>query len=223
MKILLEKIALCIERGKSSKDAPYPPDLRGMDGAAELTKQALESGISPDNILKNALMVGMNNIGEKFGCGKAFIPELLISAKAMNAAMEHLKPFFETGEAVYRGIAILGTVLGDLHDIGKNIVKMVLKGDGWKVIDLGTSVPTEKFLITLKDNPEAILGMSALLTTTMVNMEISVNEIKKLYPKTNIFIGGAPVTTAFNDKIGADGYFPDPHKFAKHLQKILQD
>lgn len=220
MSDLLEKIAECVERGKVNLNAPYPPDMKGQPGADELTLQALEAGIAADDILKKAFMVGMNKIGEKFSTGKAFIPELLMSAKAMNAAMVHLKPYFDSGEARLRGTVILGTVFGDLHDIGKNIVKMVLEGDGWKVIDLGVNTTTEKFLQALKENPDSFVGLSALLTTTMINMEDTVQQIKDNFPGKKVFIGGAPVTSEFASKIGADGYFPDPHKFARHLSDL---
>ena len=217
MEELLKQLAICIERGKAEKQSPYPPDMKEQDGASELAKQLLDGGITANDILKKALMVGMNKIGDKFSQGNAFIPELLISAKAMNAAMVHLKPYFESGEAEHRGKFIIGTVAGDLHDIGKNIVRMVLEGDGWNVIDLGVDVTTEKFIAALKENPDANVGMSALLTTTMVNMEASVKAIKDANPATMVYVGGAPLSQEFNDKIGADGYFPDPHSFAKNL------
>lgn len=217
MDALLKQLAVCIERGKAEKNLPYPPDMQGQDGASEITQQLLEKGVSANDILKKGLMVGMNVIGDKFGRGEAFIPELLIAAKAMNAAMVHLKPFFESGEAEHRGTVIIGTVAGDLHDIGKNIVRMVLEGDGWKVIDLGVDVSADKFLAALKENPGALVGMSALLTTTMVNMESSVKVLKDAVPGTRVFVGGAPLSAKFSEKIGADGYFPDPHSFAKHI------
>ncbi len=220
MEELYKKLIVCIESGKTDKDAVYPPDLKGQDGAFEITKKLLDAGVSANDILKNALMVGMNNIGQKFGEGKAFIPELLIAAKAMNAAMVHLKPFFESGEAQHQGTFILGTVAGDLHDIGKNIVRMVLEGAGWKVIDLGVDVSVEKFMDSLNENSNAMVGMSALLTTTMVNMESYVQKIKESYPGTRIFIGGAPLSTDFNNKIGADGYFPDPQSFVNHIATL---
>jgi methanogenic corrinoid protein MtbC1 len=220
MDALLKQLAVCIERGKAEKKLPYPADMQGQDGASEITQQLLAKGISANEILKNGLMVGMNVIGERFGRGEAFIPELLIAAKAMNAAMVHLKPFFESGEAQHRGVVIVGTVAGDLHDIGKNIVRMVLEGDGWNVIDLGVDVNTEKFLTALKENPGAHIGMSALLTTTMVNMESSVKTLKEAVPGTKVFVGGAPLSLKFSEKIGADGYFPDPHSFAKYLVQL---
>ena len=220
MEELLQNLAICIERGKADKDTPYPPDMKGQEGASEITKQLLDNGVTANDILTKSLMVGMNIIGDKFGRGEAFIPELLLSAKAMKAAMEHLKPYFDSGEAEYRGTFIIGTVAGDLHDIGKNIVGMVLEGDGWKVVDLGVDVSGEKFVNTLKENPEAMIGMSALLTTTMVNMEASVKLIKEFSKQTRIYVGGAPLTQAFSDKIGADGYFADPHSFVNHLASI---
>ena len=209
MNEILEKLAYCIERGKIDKNSNYPKDLAGHDGASELTRTALELSIPANDILKNALMIGMNRIGEKFGQGRAFIPELLLSAKAMNAAMSHLKIYFDNGEATYRGTFIVGTVAGDLHEIGKNIVKMVLEGDGWKVIDLGVDVKTEQFINALNQNPDGFIGMSALLTTTMINMEKIVTDIKIIHPKVKIFVGGAPLSTDFSRRIGADGYFPD--------------
>lgn len=221
MEKLLSQLAVCVERGKAEVNSPYPPDMKGQDGASEITRQLLDHGVSPNDILKKGLMMGMNAIGEKFAQGKAFIPELLIAAKAMNAAMTHLKPYFESGEAKHRGTFIIGTVTGDLHDIGKNIVRMVLEGDGWNVIDLGVDVKAEKFLAALNAHPEAMIGMSALLTTTMLNMEANVKAIKGQSSKTKIFVGGAPLSKEFNDKIGADGYFPDPHSFAKHLATLV--
>ncbi|MBU0560558.1 MAG: corrinoid protein [Bacteroidetes bacterium] len=215
MEQILQKISEYVEIGKAEKNSPYPSDLKGIDGASELTLQALEMGIKPNTILNDALLIGMRRIGEKFSSGKAFIPNLLISAKAMNAALEHLKPFFESGEAVFKGKIILGTVKGDLHDIGKNLVKMVMKGEGWEVVDIGVDVSSEKFIDALKSHPGAIVGLSALLTTTMMNMENIVHSVKEYDSSTKIFVGGAPLSRQFCDKIGADGYFPDPHSFAK--------
>ncbi len=206
-----------IERGKVDKNSPFPPDMRDQNGASEITERLLEAGVSASDILQKALMVGMNVIGDKFGRGEAFIPELLIAAKAMNASMQHLKPYFESGEVEHRGTVILGTAAGDLHDIGKNIVRMVLEGDGWNVVDLGSNVSADKFVEALRKNSGSIVGISALLTTTMMNMGASVKAIKETFPDTRVYVGGAPLTSEFSDRIGADGYFPDPHSFAKHL------
>jgi methanogenic corrinoid protein MtbC1 len=209
MNELVEKIAVCIERGKVNLAATYPPDLRGQDGADDLAKNALARGEAPDTVLQGCVL-GMQRIGEKFSQNKVFVPDLLMAAKAMNAAMAHLKPFFKSGAVKRRGQFVVGTVAGDLHDIGKNLVAMVVEGGGWEVIDLGVDVPTEKFVETVAAHPGCTVGLSALLTTTMVNMEKTVREIKTKYPSTRILIGGAPVTQAYAGKIGADGYSPDP-------------
>lgn len=221
MQELLEKLAVAIERGKVNLVSPFPPDLKGEEGADELTKRAIGEGVSPNTILNDALMVGMRKIGDKFEEGKAFIPDMLIAAKAMNAAMVHLKPFFESGDVELKGDFIIGTVAGDLHDIGKNIVRMVLTGGGWNVIDLGSDVKADKFVETLKEYPNAMVGMSALLTTTMMQMETTTNAIKEASPNTKVFVGGAPLSQEFSDKIGADGYFPDPNKFSKYLAELF--
>ena len=217
MEQLLDQLALCIERGKVDKQAKHPPDMQGQDGASELTKQALDGGVSATELLEKSLMVGMRRIGDRFAAGKAFIPDLLIAAKAMNAAMVHLKPYFTSGEAQHKGTVILGTVTGDLHDIGKNLVKMVLEGEGWQVVDLGTNAGPDRFLAALQENPDALIGLSALLTTTMLNMEPIVQQVKKNSPQTPVFVGGAPLSAAFSSKIGADGYFPEPQSFARHI------
>jgi 5-methyltetrahydrofolate--homocysteine methyltransferase len=217
MEDLLNQIANCIEIGKAELNSQYPPDMKGKDGAYELTQQALDSKIHPEVILKEGFMIGMTKIGDKFGKGTAFIPNLLLSAAAMNKAMELLQPFFESGEA--KLIVVLGTVKGDLHDIGKNLVKMVMKGDGWNVIDLGVRVESRQFLDEIKNHDKCIVGLSALLTTTMINMEEIIKDIKNEYDGTEVFVGGAALSRQFAEKIGADGYFPDPHSFSKHFHK----
>ena len=214
---ILSKLAECIEKGKADINSSYPPEMKDEEGASELTKKALQMNISPNDILTKSLMVGMSKIGEQFSQGKAFIPNLLISAKAMNASMAHLKPFFDKGEVVHKGTLVIGTVSGDLHDIGKNLVKMVMEGDAWKVIDLGTDVSAEKFSAAVEENPECVVGLSALLTTTMLNMEDVIKSVKKINENTKVFVGGAPLSQEFSDKIGADGYFPDPHGLAEYL------
>jgi len=207
---LLEQMANCIQRGKVNAASPYPPDMKGQDGADELTKKALDDGIAPDEILEKGLVVGMNVVGQQFSENKVFVPDLLMAAKAMQAGMEYLKPFFASGEAHHKGIFICGTVQGDLHDIGKNLVCMVVEGGGYKVVDLGVDVSAEKFANAVDENPGAVVGMSALLTTTMVNMEKTAALIHEKSPDTKIIVGGAPLTDEFAKKIGADAYSPDP-------------
>lgn len=219
MEEILEKLTHCIEFGKVDKNAPYPPDMKGQDGADELTKQALEQGIKANTILKNALVEGMDRVGKKFSEKKVFIPQMLMSAKAMNAAVAHLKPFFSSGELERKGKFIIATVQGDLHDIGKNLVKMAIEGAGWEVIDLGTDVKPAQVLGALKENPDAKVGLSALLTTTMQNMKEIVSQIKNQYPKNEVFIGGAPVNEEYRVQIGADFYSPDPQGAVAYLNK----
>ncbi len=214
---LLEQLAHVVEVGKIDKNTPYPPELKDKDGASELTLQAIAQKIDPQKILNNGLMPGMKRIGEKFSRGEAFIPNMLIAAKAMNTAMVHLRPFFLAGSIKPKGTLVLGTVKGDLHDIGKNLVKMIMKGDGWNVVDLGTDVSSEKFVQALDENPQCIIGLSALLTTTMLSMEDVIKAVKYRNPATQVFIGGAPLSQEFANKIGADGFFADPHSLAVHF------
>jgi methanogenic corrinoid protein MtbC1 len=217
---LLEKLSVCVEAGKINKSSPFPPSMKGQDGADELCKQALDEGTNPEVIMNEALIPAMSRIGEKFSQGKAFVPEMLIAAKAMTAAMKHLKPYFSSGEIRRKGIFIIGTVAGDLHDIGKNIVSMTIEGAGWEVIDLGVDVRTEKFLDTIQKYPDSVVGLSALLTTTMANMEAMVREIKNRYPDKIILIGGAPVSDDFCRKIGADFYSANPHGAVEFLKNL---
>ena len=216
----LESLMNCVELGKINKTSPFPPSLKGQDGADELCKLALDEGINPQVILNQGLIPGMSKIGEKFSQGKAFVPEMLISARAMTAAMEHLKPFFTTGEIKRKGTFVIGTVSGDLHDIGKNIVAMTIEGSGWEVIDLGVDVKPEKFIETIEKYPECVVGLSALLTTTMANMGVIVKEIKNKFPNKKILVGGAPLTQDFCNKIGASFYSPDPQGAVEFLKKV---
>lgn len=217
MSELLKQLAECVEFGKINKAAPFPPQMKGQDGADEITRQALDNGISAQAILANGLMPGMEKIGIKFRENKVFVPQVLMSAKAMSTAMVHLKPYFASGEAKQKGTFIIGTVLGDLHDIGKNLVSMMVEGNGYRVVDLGTDVDTEKYVNALKENPGAVVGLSALLTTTMVNMERITKEIKEAVPGTLVAVGGAPVNEDFCKKIGADNYSPDPQAIVEFL------
>ncbi len=217
----LEKLLEAVEFGKADKNSPYPPQLKGQDGASEFTIKALDSGIAPQQILDEALIPAMGMVGRKFNENKIFVPQMLMSARAMGASMVQLKPFFTSGEIKAKGTFVIGTVKGDLHDIGKNLVSMMIEGSGWSVIDLGVDVGSERFIESLKSNQDAIVGLSALLTTTMVNMEDIVLSIKKESPKTKILIGGAPVNADFCNKIGADYYAPDPQSAIEILDKLV--
>ena len=217
---LLAKIAKCVERGKVNKISPYPPDLKGEDGADELSAQALLEGIPADQVLGMGLVPGMQIVGVKFRENKVFVPEVLMAAKAMSAGMKHLKPYFQSGAVKRKGVFIIGTVMGDLHDIGKNLLGMIVEGAGWQVVDLGIDVPAAKYIAAIDEHPDAFVGLSCLLTTTMLNMEKIVHEIKGVRPDTKILIGGAPVTDDFRKRIGADWYSPDPQGAVEFLNKI---
>jgi methanogenic corrinoid protein MtbC1 len=220
MNEILDKLALCVESGKINKSSPYPPNMKDQDGADELAKRALEEGVKPDEILENALIPAMAKVGDKFTRKEIYVPQMLMAAKAMNSAMAHLKPFFQSGETKRKGKVIIGTVSGDLHDIGKNLVAMMIEGGGWEVIDLGVDVGAEKFLKALDENPDAIVGLSALLTTTMENMKKIVAAIKEKHSESKILIGGAPVTKEYCEKIGADFYSPDPQGAVNYLKLL---
>jgi corrinoid protein of di/trimethylamine methyltransferase len=194
--------------------------MNGMDGADELARQALDLGASPNEILSKGLMAGMEKVGVKFRENKIFVPQVLMSAKAMSLAMNHLKPYFASGEATRKGTFIVGTVQGDLHDIGKNLVSMMVEGNGFEVIDLGTDVSSEKFLLEAQKHPGSVVGLSALLTTTMTNMEKIVSELKAALSDMKVCVGGAPVTDDFCKKINADFYSPDPQGLVEYLNKI---
>ena len=221
MNDLLTRLSRCVELGKIDKLSPYPPDMKGQDGADELAKMALDSGIKPDAILEEALIPAMANVGNRFSRKEIYVPQMLMAAKAMNGAMKHIKPFFQSGETKRKGKFIIGTVAGDLHDIGKNLVAMMVEGGGWEVIDLGVDVSAEKFLNALGENPGAIIGLSALLTTTMENMKKTVTLVKEKHPASKILIGGAPVTMDYCQKIGADFYSPDPQGAVNYLNQLI--
>jgi len=220
MNEILDKIARCVEFGKIDKASPYPPDMKGQEGADELTKRALDEGVRPDEILENALVPSMEIVGEKFTRKEIYVPQMLMAAKAMNSSMKHLKPFFQSGETKRKGKFIIGTVSGDLHDIGKNLVSMMVEGGGWEVIDLGVDVGADKFLKSLEENPGAVVGLSALLTTTMENMKKTVAAIKEKNAGSKVLIGGAPVTQGYCEKIGADFYSPDPQGAVNYLKQL---
>ncbi len=219
MNELFNRIAHCVEFGKINRKSPYPPDMRDQDGADELTRQALDEGCTASEVLSQALIPAMERVGIKFRENKIFVPQVLMSAKSMDAAMQHLKPFFSSGEVKKKGTLIVGTVAGDLHDIGKNLLAMMVEGNGWEVVNLGTDVKAEQFVAALREHPGAVVGLSALLTTTMVNMEHIVKEVRANAPDSIVIIGGAPVNDDFRKKIGADFYSPHPQGAIEYLNK----
>jgi 5-methyltetrahydrofolate--homocysteine methyltransferase len=221
MNEILQKLSECVEAGKANAKSSYPPQLKGQPGADELCREALDTGVSPTDVLQLALVPAMARTGEKFSRGEAFVPEMLLAARAMTAAMVHLRPYFASGEVKRRGVFVVGTVAGDLHDIGKNILAMMVEGAGWEVVDLGVDVKSERFLAEIEKHPGCVVGLSALLTTTMVNMEKTVQEIQARHPGTVVLVGGAPVTAEFCRKIGASHYSPDPQGAVEFLNSAV--
>ena len=177
--------------------------------AVEITKAALDEGMAPGSVLNDGLIAGMNVIGVAFKKNEVYIPEVLIAARAMKSAMEILEPKLVEAGVQPLAKAMVGTVAGDLHDIGKNLVIMMLKGAGFEVVDLGVDVSAEKFVEQAKTTGATVIGLSALLTTTMPAMEKTIKALKDAKVDAKIMIGGAPVTQGYADKIGADGYGAD--------------
>ena len=175
----------------------------------DLVKEAADEGAEPQKILDEGLIAGMEVVGVRFKNCEIYVPEVLVSARAMHAGMDILEPLLAASGAKARGIFVVGTVKGDLHDIGKNLVAMMLQGSGWKVVDLGVDVDAEKFVQTAMDEDADVIGLSALLTTTMVNMKSVIELAKNKDCKAKIVVGGAPLTQSYASEIGADGYAPD--------------
>ncbi|MEN6371011.1 MAG: corrinoid protein [Armatimonadota bacterium] len=192
------------------------------DMAESLTVEAIKEGVPPDQILNNGLVAGMNVVGQKFKANEFYVPEVLIAARAMDAAMKHLKPVLVATGAKPVGTIILGTVKDDLHDIGKNLVGMMLEGAGFEIVDLGVDVKPEKFAEMVKEKGAQIVALSALLTTTMPAMKTTIGALETagLKGKVKVLVGGAPVTQNYADEIGADGYAPDAAS-AVDVAKVL--
>jgi 5-methyltetrahydrofolate--homocysteine methyltransferase len=180
-----------------------------VDKVKELTQAELDAGTDVETILNDGLISAMDEVGQKFSEGILFVPEMLMSAQAMKAGMAILKPHLSGEVSHSRGTVVIGTVKGDLHDIGKNLVAMMMEGAGLTVVDLGVDVDAEKFVEAAKDNNADIVALSALLTTTMPSMETTIKAIKEAGLSTKAIIGGAPVTEAFANQIGADGHSDD--------------
>lgn len=195
---ILEKIAKRLYEGEEEE-------------VAELVQEALDRGLTPQQILSDGLIAGMDEVGRDFKAGDLFVPEVLIAARAMHAGMGVLRPLLAESDTPSVGKYIIGTVRGDLHDIGKNLVKMMLEGAGFEVVDLGTDVGPEAFVTAVREHQPRLVGMSALLTTTMVNMGATIEALVEagVRARVKIMIGGAPVTSAFAEQIGADAYAPD--------------
>ena len=178
---------------------------------ADLVRQGLDQEVSPAELLNGGLIAGMDEVGKDFKAGDLYVPEVLIAARAMRAGMSILRPLLAEGDVPTAGKYIVGTVRGDLHDIGKNLVKMMLEGAGFETIDLGTDVSPDEFVAAVQEHQPQIIGMSALLTTTMPGMKATIEGLEEagLRDTVKIMVGGAPVTAAFAEQIGADAYAPD--------------
>ena len=189
----------------------------------ELVQKAVDEGQDVQKVLNEGLLAGMSVVGEKFKKNEFYVPEVLIAARAMKAGMEILRPILAEKDIKGAGTVVLGTVRGDLHDIGKNLVGMMLEGAGFEVVDLGVDVPAEKFIQTAKEKNVNIIGLSALLTTTMPAMKEVIDVLNKseLKGKVKVIIGGAPVTQSYADEIGADGYAPDAASAVDKVKELL--
>jgi 5-methyltetrahydrofolate--homocysteine methyltransferase len=195
MEAIFEKMAEALIAGK-------------QDEVKKLAQEALDKGASAKQVLDQGLLAGMDVVGKRFKAGDMFIPEVLLCARCMHGAMDILRPFLSESDAAGMGTFVIGTVEGDLHDIGKNLVSMMLQGAGFKVVDLGTNITSAQFVEAVKQHKPKVLGMSALLTTTMPKMEETISALKEagIRDQVKIMAGGAPVTQDFVNKIGADAY-----------------
>ena len=182
-----------------------------IDKVGDLTQKAVDEGIEPMEIIDNGLMSGMSVVGERFKVGDMYIPEVIMSAKAMSAGMEIVKPLLVGGKSASKGKVLLGTVKGDLHEIGKKLVQMMMESAGLEVEDIGIDISPEKFAEAVREKKPDVLGMSALLTTTMLAMKDTIETLKEagLRDSVKILVGGAPVTLDFAEEIGADGWASD--------------
>lgn len=188
------------------------------------TQKSLESGMEPLKIIRDGLVAGMNVVGPRFKAGEMFVPEVLMSAKAMHAGMDLIKSKIVDIELTSAGKVIIGTVKGDLHDIGKNLVAIMLESSGFEVINLGVDIPPEKFAEAIREHQPKVIGLSALLTTTMLEMKEVIDYLKEegLRDDIKVIIGGAPVTMDFSTEIGADGYAPDGGSAVELVKDLLQ-
>jgi len=180
-----------------------------IPGVEDGVRRALAEGIGPVAVLEEGLIAGMNGIGEQFKEGEIFMPELLVAAKAMQAGTAILKPLLTGAGHRSRGTVVIGTIQGDLHDIGKNLVAMMLEGAGFSIVDLGVDVSPEAFAAAVEDHRPQVVGLSCLLTSTMPQLPATLQRLAAYRPQLKIVIGGAPVTQAYAERIGADGYAPN--------------
>ena len=193
------------------------------EAVAELVQKALDQGMAPEEALQGGLIAGMDEVGRDFKAGDLFVPEGLIAARAMHAGMDVLRPLLAESDSVSAGKYLIGTVKGDLHDIGKNLVKMMLEGAAFETIDLGSDVEPQAFVDAVREHKPVLIGMSALLTTTMVQMKAAIEALEEagLRDSVKIMVGGAPVTDAFAKEIGADAYAPDAASAVDRARELV--
>jgi 5-methyltetrahydrofolate--homocysteine methyltransferase len=217
---ILEMLKENVIQGRKTKDDEgIDEDLSGSPGVLELTQSAIENNISPEAIIKQALTSGMQVVGEKYSTKEYFIPDMLASADAVGAAMDILKPLLEASNIETKGKFVIATVKGDIHDIGKNIVAILLKGAGYEVNDLGIDVPDDRIISVVKEEQPNYVGLSALLTTTMTEMGVVIKALEEnsLRDKVKVLIGGAAVSEEYAQEIGADAYCLDGFQAIKVL------
>ncbi len=191
--------------------------------AEEITRAALEAGTAPATIITNGLIVGMQEVGRRFKANEYYVPEVLVAARAMQQCMNIVKPLLSAAERKSSATVAIGTVAGDLHDIGKNLVMMMLEGAGFEIVDLGVDVSPEKFVNAVKENGANVICMSALLTTTMPSMKTTIDTLvaEGVRSEVKVMIGGAPVTQEYADQIGADGYSEDAASAVDKLKELV--
>jgi 5-methyltetrahydrofolate--homocysteine methyltransferase len=218
---IIDEIKENVIRGHIDINSKYPPELLGKPGVKDLVQKAIDENLPAFKILNESLIAGMEVVGKKFSDGEYFVPDMLLSAQAMKSGMQIIEPLLKGDESKKIGTVILGTVKGDMHDIGKNLVRMMLEGGGFEVIDLGINTPPEKFIESAKKYPNAVIGMSALLTTTMENMRVSIEALKAQGLNNKVIIGGAAASQKFADEIHADGFTRDAAQSVQLVKKLI--
>lgn len=222
MSAVITEITELIIKGRADAQTSYPPDLAGQPGVKEKAEQAVSEGLKPEHIIKEGMIPGMEEVGRRFSEGEYFLPDMLMSAQAMKAGMAILEPLMTGDSGAALGTVILGTVKGDMHDIGKNLVGVMLEGGGFKVHDLGIDVPAEKFVEFASQHPEAIVGMSALLTTTREAMRTTIDTLRAAGMTNKVIVGGAAVGRDFADDIQADGFSNNAADAVPMVKQLIQ-
>ena len=218
---ILESIKHCVVQGHIDAASKFPKIMEGQLGVRELTEQAIAEGVPVEDVLTKGLIPAMSIVGQRYENNEIFVPEMLFSAKAMKSGLELIKPLLLEGSDLILGKVIVGTVQGDMHDIGKNLVCMMLEGAGFQIEDLGINVPAPKFVEAAKSDPHALIGMSALLTVTMKNMKGVIEMLRASGLDNKVFIGGAPVTPGFAEEIGAEGYAKNANQAVQEAKRLL--